>query len=90
MEDLDFLQSDSFKLILKDPYGPQPAGKQVLAAEPAFFVHKELLASLSPELKKHVKNDMREGTEQEMHLGEVEVGTMKAFLCWAYKGDYQA
>ena len=63
---------------------------QVSAAEPVFFVHKELLASLSPELKKHVKNDMREGIEGQMHLGEVEIGTMKAFLCWAYRGDYQA
>ena len=88
-EDLDFLQSDFFKLILKDPDGPKPTRIQRLAVKPAFFVHKELLASLSPELKKHVKNNMREGIEGQMHLGEVEIGTMKAFLCWAYRSDYQ-
>ena len=89
-EGLDFLQSDFFKIILKDPYGPQPADKEAPAAECPFFVHKELLASLSPELEKHVKNDMREGKEGQMELGEVDIGTMKAFLCWVYKQEYQA
>ena len=89
-EELDFLQSDFFKLILRNPHGPQSTEKEVPAAESAFFVHKELLASLSPELEKHVKNDMREGREGQMQLGEVEAGTMKAFLCWMYRGDYQA
>ena len=89
-EDLDFLESDFFKITLKDPYGPQPADKEAPAAECAFFVHKELLASLSPELEKHVKNDMREGREGQMQLSEVEKGTMKAFLCWVYRHEYQA
>ena len=62
--------------------------REAPTVESAFFVHKELLASLSPELEKHVKNDMREGREGEMQLGEVEEGTIKAFLYWVYKDDY--
>ena len=90
LEELDFLQSDFFKIILKDPHGPQLAENVEPAARSCFFVHKELLASLSPELEKHVKNDMREGREGEMEVGEVEAGTMKAFLFWVYKDDYYA
>lgn len=90
-EQLDFLRSDFFKLILKHPHGPQAESTEAPGgAGCAFFVHKELLASLSPELEKHVKNDMREGREGQMELSEVEEGTMKAFLCWVYKDDYQA
>ena len=37
-----------------------------------------------------MKNDMREGREGEMQLGEVEEGTIKAFLNWMYKDDYHA
>ena len=73
-----------------DPHGPQPAETEAPATESAFFVHKELLASLSPELEKHVKNDMKEGREGQMQLGEVEAETMRAFLGWVYRGDYQA
>ena len=92
-EQLDFLRSDFFKLILKHPHGPHPQAEGAEApgaAACAFFVHKELLASLSPELERHVKNDMKEGREGQMELSEVEEGTMKAFLCWVYKDDYQA
>ena len=90
-QQLDFLQSNFFKLTLKDPQGPgQQAETETPVAECAFFVHKELLASLSPELEKHVKNDMREGREGQMQLSEVEEGTMKAFLCWVYWHDYEA
>ena len=64
--------------------------RQAPAAESAFYVHKDLLASLSPELEKHVNNDMKEGREGQMHLSEVEEGTMKAFLRWVYKDDYHA
>lgn len=87
---------------MKNPHGPQ-AGQtdtpnalsggdtgDLFGTEPAFFVHKALLASLSPELEKHVKNDMREGREGEMQLSEVDKETLLAFLCWAYSNSYEA
>ena len=104
-QEFSFFRSDFFKLILKHPRGPQQGKKTDLTAIPpltsiqegnqvpdesSFFVHKRLLASLSPELEKHVNNDMREGREGQMHLSEVEEETMIAFLCWAYRHDYKA
>lgn len=102
-QEFSFLRSDFFKLILKHPRGlqqgektdltqiPPPTGVyEANADECSFFVHKRLLASLSPELEKHVNNDMREGREGQMHLSEVEEETMIAFLCWAYTHDYKA
>ncbi|KAF8460190.1 hypothetical protein BDZ91DRAFT_685039 [Kalaharituber pfeilii] len=54
-----------------------------------FFIHKSLLASLSPELHKHVNNEMREGQEGILELSDVEEETLKAFLLWAYKTEYR-
>ncbi|KAF8455437.1 hypothetical protein BDZ91DRAFT_637880, partial [Kalaharituber pfeilii] len=56
--------------------------------ERKFYVHRSLLASLSPELDKHVNNDMKEGLEGVMELSDVEEATMKALLEWAYTKDY--
>ncbi|RPB26611.1 hypothetical protein L211DRAFT_835409 [Terfezia boudieri ATCC MYA-4762] len=53
-----------------------------------FYIHKALLASLSPELRKHTDNQMREGLRGEMLLGEVDRQTMQRFLQWAYRGEY--
>ncbi|KAF8460191.1 hypothetical protein BDZ91DRAFT_785494 [Kalaharituber pfeilii] len=54
-----------------------------------FFIHKALLASLSPELHKHVNNQMREGQEGIIELSDVEQETFKAFLFWAYAREYR-
>lgn len=94
-QELYFLRSDFFKLVLKDPQGETDPLTDIYRGEAAgiesaFYVHKGLLASLSPELGKHVKNDMREGKEGQMQVSEVEEDTMIAFLCWAYRHDYQA
>ena len=53
-----------------------------------FYIHKALLASLSPELKKHTDNQMKEGLAGEMVLEEVDRKTMQRFLQWAYRGEY--
>lgn len=53
-----------------------------------FYIHKALLASLSPELRKHTDNQMKEGLRGEMVLGEVDRPTMQRFLQWAYRGEY--
>ncbi|RPB23927.1 hypothetical protein L211DRAFT_785969, partial [Terfezia boudieri ATCC MYA-4762] len=56
---------------------------------PEYFIHKTLLSSLSTELHKHVNNDMKEGKEKLIELGEVDEPTVEAFLEWAYFQDYQ-
>ncbi|KAI5811783.1 hypothetical protein DFH27DRAFT_535038 [Peziza echinospora] len=54
----------------------------------AFYIHKKLLASLSPEWEKHVKNEMREGIEGSMMLHDVDSPTVRRFLQWAYTQEY--
>ncbi|CUS12646.1 unnamed protein product [Tuber aestivum] len=51
-------------------------------------IHKKLLTSLSPELTKHVYNNMREGTENTIGLPEEEGETITHFTEWAYTGEY--
>ncbi|KAF8458770.1 hypothetical protein BDZ91DRAFT_852060 [Kalaharituber pfeilii] len=53
-----------------------------------FYIHKDLLTSISPELRKHIDNEMKEGLRGEITLAEVERQTMQHFLLWAYRGDY--
>jgi len=51
-------------------------------------IHKNLLASISPELDKHVNNDMREGIEGIIHLPDEGEEVLTLFTEWAYTGDY--
>ncbi|KAG0635549.1 hypothetical protein HOY80DRAFT_1025023 [Tuber brumale] len=51
-------------------------------------IHKKLLASISPELNKHVNNDMREGAEGIIRLPDEEEETVTLFAEWAYTGEY--
>ena len=51
-------------------------------------MHKKLLASISPELNKHVNNDMREGIEGIIHLPEEGEEVVTLFTEWAYTGSY--
>jgi len=51
-------------------------------------IHKTLLASISPELNKHVNNDMKEGIEGKIHLPEEGEEALTLFIEWAYSGDY--
>ncbi|KAF8459863.1 hypothetical protein BDZ91DRAFT_665177 [Kalaharituber pfeilii] len=69
-----------------DAGGSKPSVQESSAA--IFYVHKELLASVSPELLKHVHNEMREGLEGELILRDVDKETVRTFLKWAYVGEY--
>ncbi|KAF8459876.1 hypothetical protein BDZ91DRAFT_799550 [Kalaharituber pfeilii] len=97
------LRSGLFKIILpdanvdvtSDPYSPlstlgaedsHPSVQE--STSPIFYVHKALLASISPEFLKHIDNEMREGLEGEMILREVDMETMETFLKWAYVKEY--
>ena len=51
-------------------------------------IHKNLLASISPELDKHVNNDMKEGIEGIINLPEEGEEVITLFTQWAYTGDY--
>jgi len=51
-------------------------------------MHKKLLTSISPELNKHINNNMREGIEGKMHLPEEREETLTLFIEWAYTRDY--
>ncbi|KAG0637653.1 hypothetical protein HOY80DRAFT_249007 [Tuber brumale] len=51
-------------------------------------IHKKLLASISPELNKHVNNDMREGTEGIIRLPDEGEEALTLFTEWAYTGEY--
>ncbi|KAF8460186.1 hypothetical protein BDZ91DRAFT_785491 [Kalaharituber pfeilii] len=54
-----------------------------------FTVHKELLASVSPELSSHVFNDMMEGRQGILVLEDVGSDTVEHFLGWAYTKKYK-
>ena len=51
-------------------------------------MHKKLLASISPELSKHVDNDMREGIEGIVCFPDAREEMLTLFTEWAYTGDY--
>ncbi|KAG0136798.1 hypothetical protein HOY82DRAFT_32819 [Tuber indicum] len=51
-------------------------------------MHKKLLASISPELDKHVNNNMKEGIEGIIHFPEEGEGMVALFTEWAYTGEY--
>ncbi|RPA89223.1 hypothetical protein L873DRAFT_1832050 [Choiromyces venosus 120613-1] len=51
-------------------------------------IHKKLLASISPELNKHVNNDMKEGIEGIIYLPDDEEEVLTLFTEWAYTGEY--
>ena len=51
-------------------------------------IHKKLLASISPELDKHVNNDMKEGIEGIICLPDEGEEVLTLFTEWAYTGDY--
>ena len=51
-------------------------------------IHKKLLASISPELNKHVYNDMKEGIEGIIRLPDEGEAVLTLFTQWAYTGDY--
>ncbi|KAF8460188.1 hypothetical protein BDZ91DRAFT_739743 [Kalaharituber pfeilii] len=61
---------------------PQPA-------HVTFTVHKELLASVSPELYSHVFNDMMEGHQGILTLDDVHSDTVEQFLAWVYSNKYK-
>ncbi|KAI5811778.1 hypothetical protein DFH27DRAFT_535021 [Peziza echinospora] len=76
---------------LKTLKTPKPAGASTgaeasSAAAPAMYVHRELLASLSPELERHTVSGMKEGGGMVMH--GVDLPTLRRFLQWAYTQEY--
>ncbi|RPB05886.1 hypothetical protein L873DRAFT_1796727 [Choiromyces venosus 120613-1] len=54
----------------------------------AFYVHKDLLAGLSQEMRNHVYNDMKEGQENCLDLKHLSPDTMHRFMEFCYSGDY--
>ncbi|KAF8461193.1 hypothetical protein BDZ91DRAFT_737403 [Kalaharituber pfeilii] len=80
---LDILNSPLFKLTLADE---QQTGCNDI--ENTFYIQRELLASLSPELRKHIDNEMKEGIKGEMALHDVDRDTLQRFLQWAYVKEY--
>ncbi|KAF8454821.1 hypothetical protein BDZ91DRAFT_747151 [Kalaharituber pfeilii] len=64
------LQSPLFKIILDDGS--------------AYYIHKELLAGLSPKWRQHTDNQMT----GEMLLREVDTVTLQKFLQWAYLKEH--
>ncbi|KAF8461621.1 hypothetical protein BDZ91DRAFT_373041 [Kalaharituber pfeilii] len=79
--------------ILKSPLFKLTLGDKKQSAEnddnTAFFVQRELLASVSPEMRKHIENGMKEGLNGEMVLYDVDEDTLQRFLQWAYMKDYE-
>ncbi|KAF8476804.1 hypothetical protein BDZ91DRAFT_708100, partial [Kalaharituber pfeilii] len=71
---LSVLQSPLFKITLDDGS--------------AYYIHKELLASLSAEWRQHTDNEMKEGLTGEMLLREVDNTTLQRFLQWVYFREY--
>ena len=51
-------------------------------------MHKKLLASISPELDKHINNNMKEGIEGKIHFAEEGEEALGLFSEWAYTGGY--
>ncbi|KAI5800139.1 hypothetical protein DFH27DRAFT_525392 [Peziza echinospora] len=82
-------KSPIFELIVHpqedDPELPQntPATK----GKVTYFVHKDILAAVSPELHKHAYNIMREGETNSMVLVDVDEDTLRIFVKWMYEGD---
>ncbi|KAF8455595.1 hypothetical protein BDZ91DRAFT_746270 [Kalaharituber pfeilii] len=64
------LQSPLFKIILDDGS--------------AYYIHKELLAGLSPKWRQHTDNQVA----GEMLLREVDTATLQKFLQWAYLKEH--
>ena len=55
---------------------------------PEYYIHKEILASVSLEMQRHIMNEMQEGLQGEMVLREVDDETVQHFLEWAYVKSY--
>ncbi|PUU78971.1 hypothetical protein B9Z19DRAFT_1101068 [Tuber borchii] len=51
-------------------------------------IHKKLLASISPELDKHVNNNMKEGIEGIINFPDEGEEAFTLFSEWAYTGSY--
>ncbi|KAF8470736.1 hypothetical protein BDZ91DRAFT_718876 [Kalaharituber pfeilii] len=81
--DFDILESPLFKLTLADGQEAAENGSRT-----TFYIHRDLLASLSPELRKHIDNEMKEGLSGEMLLHDVDKDTLRRFLQWAYVKEY--
>ncbi|KAF8465512.1 hypothetical protein BDZ91DRAFT_727577 [Kalaharituber pfeilii] len=94
---LHYYESEFFRIIIDDTTLLQrtEAGRNVpvdsdqdTSIRRTFYIHKALLSSISPELMKHVENDMREGRKGEMIVQDVSYLTMKNFIDWAYAKTY--
>ncbi|KAF8453270.1 hypothetical protein BDZ91DRAFT_749593 [Kalaharituber pfeilii] len=76
--DVRVLKSQLLKITLPDGDGA------------SYYVHEELIGSVSPELRKQyqVNNELGEGLLGELVLREVEEAVFICFLQWAYGRDY--
>ncbi|KAF8466992.1 hypothetical protein BDZ91DRAFT_696402 [Kalaharituber pfeilii] len=77
----NILESDFFRITVVEDEESQ-------GTRSVFYAHKELLASLSPELRRHTHNEMKEGLCGELVLHDVDKYTVQRFLQWAYLKEY--
>ena len=82
------LSSPFFKIVIAE--GDQRGHDQVTekAAGSVLYIHKAVLTGLSPELEKHVNNEMKEGRSNTMVIKEVDCPTMEMFMEFAYMQYY--
>lgn len=77
------MTSPIFTVVIEDDQGTDEKGKPIIKSV-TFNIHKHLLESASPELYKHLNNEMREGIENRLVLKEVRVSTFARFVAWLY------
>ncbi|KAF8460160.1 hypothetical protein BDZ91DRAFT_799055 [Kalaharituber pfeilii] len=60
-----------------------------VASKYPFYVHRSMLASMSPEMAKHVNNAMKEGQEKAILFHDVDYVTMQRVIQWGYAKTYE-
>ncbi|KAI5811782.1 hypothetical protein DFH27DRAFT_597484 [Peziza echinospora] len=81
------IKSPFFKIVVVEG-GDEGQADTKGAAENVLYIHKAVLAGLSPELEKHVNNDMKEGRNNTLVVREVDYSVMQMFVEFAYTQSY--
>ncbi|KAF8460201.1 hypothetical protein BDZ91DRAFT_766489 [Kalaharituber pfeilii] len=97
--DYSILSSEFFTIMLESDETPEQLAvsdsSETLSIQPnanqkgPLYVHRSLLVSLSPELEKHVYNEMKEGKTKTIVLKDVDRVTMERILEWGYTKQYR-
>ena len=64
-----------------------PNSNSATKEEVKYFVHKEITASMSPELHNRIYNTMREGETNSMILVDVDEERLQFFFKWIYGNE---